>query len=197
MTFSVNFRTIAANARLTGWNAGVLPLRAQVLAQRNRIPPPPGATTIPVRLNLPDGLNFQWAPPNNAAQTTSATLCNLTYDLNVYTIYPHNLRINNLAIRFNPTYDRVWNISNFTGIMIAEQIRFSTLQDSITNPAYGQRQDNSWQNYFNFFYDNFKGLSGGLYNQWSALGAGPANNIRLLNGNTVNVTIPVPYQRAP
>ncbi len=137
MAFAINFRTIATNARLTQWYAGLLPIRTQVQNRRNQRPP--ANTTIPVTLNLPDGLNFQWVDVN-PAQTTSAAHCDFAYDLNVYTIYPTNLRIrdgnNYRAIRFSETYQKVWAVSHFTGIMIAEQIRFSTLQDSLTKPEY-------------------------------------------------------------
>lgn len=167
MAFNINFRTIAAGRRLTDWYGGLLPIRTQVQTRRNQRPP--NNTTIPVNLNLPDGLNFQWVDAN-PAQTTSAALSDLAYDLNVYTIYPTNLRIrdgnNYRAVRFLETYQKIWAVSHFTGIMIAEQIRFSTLQDSLTKPEYAifGQQSQQWQDYFNFFYDNFKDYNK-IYNQ--------------------------------
>jgi hypothetical protein len=83
MAFNVDFRAISATARLTQWYAGVLPIRTQVQNRRNQ--KPPKGTTIPVRLNLPDKLNFQWSDVN-PAQYTSATQSDLTYDLDVISI---------------------------------------------------------------------------------------------------------------
>jgi hypothetical protein len=39
-------------------------------------------------------------------------------------------------IKFSATYTRIYEVSHFVGIMIAEQIRFSTLVDSVNDPKY-------------------------------------------------------------
>lgn len=52
--------------------------------------------------------------------------------MNVRTIDPENVsevKINNLAITFHGEYKLEYTVPNFIRIMIAEQIRFSTLRD--------------------------------------------------------------------
>jgi hypothetical protein len=201
MAFSINFRTISATARLTQWNSAVLTIRQRVQAERTKYPLIIPERFIPVSINLPDGLNFQFNEPNARAQTTSATLCELTYNMSINTIYPHQMQIKrngtptNIVFVDNYNYD--WNVSQFSGIMIAEQVRFSTLQDSLTNkdyPIYNE-QGKSWRQYFDFFYMNFRGeTGGGIYNNWSKMTSSSTSTV-LQNGNRVNVSVPVMIRR--
>lgn len=77
------------------------------------------------------------------------------------------------------------------GIMVSEQIRFSTLEDATRDPRYAiYNRDLSWKDYFLFFYENFKEFNERIYNKWDNT-AGPWRDTPLVNKQKVDVQVPV------
>jgi hypothetical protein len=107
--------------------------------------------TVPLRLILPSKIPFEWANPRQPASTTDETN-ELLFDLNIYNIQADNMRIvdktrRDTRILFGQDYSRNWTVSNFTNIVLAEQIRFSTLRDSqdpATKAPYNLLQNLQW-----------------------------------------------------
>jgi hypothetical protein len=83
----------------------------------------------------------------------------ITYTIRVNTIYPdpNNMLLEGKPIEFNTTYTKTYEVSHFLGIMIAEQIRFSTPSDSVNTQAYAIKDVGlDWNALFNYFFGNFK-----------------------------------------